>query len=57
MILNINNLGTVKSASIDLSKKLTLFCGKNSTGKTYVSYILHAFLTPPKVFRLDSAKK
>ena len=36
MILNINNLGTVKSASIDLSKKLTLFCGKNSTGKTYV---------------------
>lgn len=55
MILNIDNLGTVKSARIDLSKKLTLFCGKNSTGKTYVSYILHAFLTDGKVFKLDSA--
>lgn len=56
MILNIDNLGTVKSARIDLSKRLTLFCGRNSTGKTYVSYILHAFLTDGKVFKLDSAK-
>ena len=56
MILNIVNLGTVKSARIDLSKRLILFCGRNSTGKTYVSYILHAFLTDGKVFKLDSAK-
>ena len=56
MILNIDNLGTVKSARIDLSKKLTLFCGRNSTGKTYVSYILHAFLTDGKVFKLDSTE-
>lgn len=56
MILNIDNLGTVKSARIDLSKRLTLFCGRNSTGKTYVSYILHAFLTDGKVFKLDSAE-
>lgn len=55
MILNIENLGTVKSARIDLSKHLILFCGRNSTGKTYVSYILHAFLTDGKVFKLDSA--
>lgn len=56
MILNIDNLGTVKSARIDLSKKLILFCGRNSTGKTYVSYILHAFLTDGKIFKLDSAE-
>ena len=56
MILNIDNLGTVKSARIDLSKTLTLFCGRNSTGKTYVSYILHAFLTDGKVFKLDSSE-
>ena len=55
MILNIDNLGTVKSARIDLAKRLTLFCGRNSTGKTYVSYVLHAFLTDGKVFKLDSA--
>lgn len=54
MILNIDNLGTVKSARIDLSKRLILFCGRNSTGKTYVSYILHAFLTDGKVFKLAS---
>lgn len=56
MILNIDYLGTVKSARIDLSKKLILFCGRNSTGKTYVSYILHAFLTDGKIFKLDSAE-
>ena len=56
MILDIDNLGTVKSARIDLSKRLTLFCGRNSTGKTYVSYILHAFLTDGKVFKLGSAE-
>lgn len=56
MILTIDNLGSVKSARIDLSKKLILFCGRNSTGKTYVSYILHAFLTDGKVFKLDCAE-
>ncbi len=56
MILNIENLGTVKSARIDLSKKLILFCGKNSTGKTYVSYILHAFLADGKIFKFDNAE-
>lgn len=27
-----------------MSKKLILFCGRNSTGKTYASYVLQAFL-------------
>jgi predicted ATPase len=45
MKLIIRNLGAVKRIEVDLSKKLTLFCGPNNTGKTYVSYILHAFLS------------
>jgi ABC-type multidrug transport system ATPase subunit len=45
MRLIIRNLGAVKQIEVDLSKKLTLFCGPNNTGKTYVSYILHAFLS------------
>lgn len=44
MKLRIRNIGVVKQIEIDFSKKLTLFCGSNSTGKTYVSYILHSFL-------------
>lgn len=45
MILKIENLGIVKQANIDLSKELILFCGPNNTGKTYVSYLLQAFLS------------
>ncbi|MFM2343433.1 MAG: hypothetical protein RLZZ210_41, partial [Pseudomonadota bacterium] len=45
MKINIKNLGVVKDATIDLSKKLTVFCGENGTGKTYVSYLLYGFLS------------
>ena len=43
MKLKIQNLGVIKSATVDLSKKFTIFCGLNSTGKTYLSYIVYAF--------------
>jgi len=42
MNINVQNLGAIKEASIDLNKKLTVFCGPNNTGKTYVSYIIYA---------------
>ena len=42
--ITINNLGIIKEATIDLSKKLVLLCGPNNTGKTYVSYIANALL-------------
>lgn len=45
MILYINNLGAIKNVKFDLSKDFILCCGTNSTGKTYASYILYAFLT------------
>ncbi len=44
MKININNLGNLKQGTFDISKKLTLFCGPNNTGKTYVSYIVYALL-------------
>ena len=39
MIIKIKNVGAVTNAEIDL-KPLTVFLGKNNTGKTYVSYLL-----------------
>ena len=41
MKIEIKNLGAVKSATIDISKKLNLFCGPNGTGKTYIAYAIY----------------
>lgn len=53
MNIKIQNLGAIKEACIDLNKKLTVFCGPNNTGKTYVSYIIYALtnddVTTPKL--------
>lgn len=56
MILNIENLGIIKQAKIDLDKKFTLFCGRNSTGKTYAAYVLQAFLSQGTIHQLECAK-
>lgn len=56
MILNIENLGVIKQAHIDLSKKFILFCGRNNTGKTYASYVLHSFLTDGGIYFLPCFK-
>lgn len=42
MNIRINNLGSIPEGVFDLSKKLTVFCGPNNTGKTYVSYVIYA---------------
>lgn len=42
MIAEIHNLGPIRSARIDLQNPFVLFCGPNSTGKTYMSYLLYA---------------
>lgn len=44
MIVEISYLGAIRKAVVDLQKPLTLFCGPNSTGKTYLSYLLYAIL-------------
>jgi predicted ATPase len=44
MKINFKNLGAVKQASIDLNKRLTVLCGPNNTGKTYVSYAIYGII-------------
>ena len=51
MILEIADLGAIKKMKLDLSKNFILFCGPNSTGKTYASYILNAFLSDGSIIR------
>lgn len=43
MKIIVSNLGPIRKAKFDFDKKLSVFCGPNSTGKTYLSYILYAF--------------
>lgn len=42
MKIQIKELGAVKEATIDLEKKLILFCGQNNTGKTYLASAIYA---------------
>lgn len=43
MKFKLNNLGPLKDATIELGD-LTIICGKNNTGKTYISYSVYGFL-------------
>lgn len=43
MRLFFKNIGPIRTAEIDLNKKISVFCGPNNTGKTYISYVLYAF--------------
>lgn len=42
MKFEFDNLGPIKYGQIELGK-LTVFCGKNNTGKTYVNYLIYGF--------------
>lgn len=42
MRFEFDNLGPIKNGQIELGK-LTVFCGKNNTGKTYVNYLIYGF--------------
>lgn len=44
--LSIHNLGVIKQAPLELSKPLTIVCGANGSGKTYLSYIAYALCSP-----------
>lgn len=37
MKIQIQNLGAIKEAELDLGKRLTIFCGSNNSGKTYAA--------------------
>lgn len=42
MKIKISNLGAIGEGVVDLSKRITLLCGYNGTGKTYFSYVVYA---------------
>ena len=44
MKIQITNLGIVDFAEVELGK-MTLICGENNTGKTYITYGVYGFLT------------
>jgi predicted ATPase len=44
MKIQIKELGAIKEGTIDLSKKLNVFCGPNGTGKTYMAYTIYGLL-------------
>lgn len=44
MIFEFKNLGSIKEAQIEMGK-LTVICGKNNTGKTYLTYAVWGFLS------------
>lgn len=45
---SIQNLGNLESGEIEV-KPLTLLCGPNNTGKTWVMYTIYGFLNNPEV--------
>jgi len=47
MKINVKNLGIIQNAEIDLSKDLIIFTGYNSTGKTYLNYLLFGLYKIP----------
>ena len=44
MKVNIKELGYVKNIQLDLDKDLTILCGPNNTGKTYVAYAIYGLM-------------
>lgn len=55
--IEVSGLGAMKEAKFDV-KPLTIVCGSNNMGKTYVTYALYGFLTFWRnVFALDVGEK
>lgn len=45
MQITVKNFGAIQNGKIDLSKRVTLFCGPNCTGKTYMAYLLYGIFS------------
>jgi predicted ATP-dependent endonuclease of OLD family len=43
MYFELKNIGAIKNAKIELGE-LSIICGKNNTGKTYITYSIYGFL-------------
>ena len=57
MKITIDNLGVVRHIEFDTQKPLSLFCGPNGTGKTYVAYVLYSiFSIDQETFQLNKLR-
>ncbi len=56
MRLEVQNLGIIKQAEIDLNKNLLILTGYNNTGKTYLTYLLYGFYKLLKKLSEESLK-
>jgi predicted ATPase len=43
MYFELKNIGAIKHAKVELGK-LTVICGKNNTGKTYITYSIYGLI-------------
>lgn len=44
MKICVEKFGAIKKGTVDLSKNITVFCGPNGTGKTYMAYLVYGLL-------------
>ncbi len=44
MKVTFQNIGAVQECTLDLTKDLSILCGPNNTGKTYIAYCLYGLL-------------
>jgi predicted ATP-dependent endonuclease of OLD family len=52
MIFEFKNLGSIKEAQIEMGN-LTVICGKNNTGKTYLTYAVWGFMNDKNGFSYE----
>jgi predicted ATPase len=45
MKIKVENLGVIKEGEIELGQDFVVFTGKNNQGKSYMAYLLYAYLT------------
>ncbi len=55
MKIVVKNLGPIKEAKIDIGKKLTVFCGPNNSGKTYMAFLVYRITK--SIFKFDRSDK
>lgn len=54
MKIQFKELGAISEATIDLDKKLTVFCGPNNTGKTYIATAIYGLLNMARTANLSA---
>lgn len=57
MKFTVENLGIIHTASLDLRKPMVVLCGPNSTGKTYLSYVVNYVMSDDPIIDVPAFKQ